>query len=418
MTAAVVVDPFSTGKLLAAAFRSRGVEPIAVLTQPIETHYSGATFVRKDFADVLVARPGEMDILVAAVRELQPLCVVPGCESGVELADLLCAALRLPGNDPAFAHCRRDKFHMQQQLACAGLRSVAQLLVQDPAQAVGWSRAIGRASVVVKPRRSAGSDNVWLCKSEEDLCRRIDEVLRATTILGEENRQALVQEYVEGVEYVVDAVSQHGAITVTNACRYIKESWGGAFLYREVHLLHPDSPEVGPILEYHGRVLQALGIRHGASHAEIMMTQTGPVLIECGARLHGGVTIPELVGACLGRSPVDLLVASYVDSADEFAQRARLPDTYSYGAVFVLANRREGRVESLEGVLRPRLLHCEHAAHINVCVGDWVRQTVDLYSSPGWIALQAPHPAMLARDLQELRTLEAQNRLICITSGA
>ena len=44
-------------------------------------------------------------------------------------------------------------------------------------------------------------------------------------------------------------------------------------------------------------MLDALGIRFGPAHTEVMLTATGPVLVESGARMHGSVP-DEIVDRC------------------------------------------------------------------------------------------------------------------------
>lgn len=418
MKYAVIVDPFSTGKLLAHAFRSEGLQPVAVLTQPASAHYAGASFNANDFAAVLEAHcefPGRW---AEQVRRMEPLCVVPGCESGVEFADRLCAWLGLRGNDVGLASCRRDKLLMQQQLSRAGLASIGQRQVTNAAQALDWLASGARLPVVVKPLRSAGSDNVWLCRSARELEARVGQVLSSRTLLGEANASVLVQDHIPGVEYVVDAVSCNGVPFITNACRYVKEDATGAFLYREVHVLSPDAPELRPLLAYHGDMLDALGIRFGASHAEIMLQGDSPVLIECGARLHGGVTVPQLVQRCCGRSQVEALVVSHADPDRFLREYADPPVFRRHAAVFVLANKSAGRVAGVASLTEPGVLRCEATMHLNVRVGDTVQRTVDLYTSPAWIALVADDFASIAEDIATLRQLEAANRLVLIDAQA
>lgn len=54
--------------------------------------------------------------------------------------------------------------------------------------------------------------------------------------------------------------------------------------------LRPSNTPLGKELKkYADKVLNALGIRQGPSHMEIMYNnQTGPCLVEVGARCHGG----------------------------------------------------------------------------------------------------------------------------------
>jgi len=58
----------------------------------------------------------------ARLRELGVSSVLAGSESGVELADRLCAILGTPGNGWRRSHARRDTFEMTQALRAADVR--------------------------------------------------------------------------------------------------------------------------------------------------------------------------------------------------------------------------------------------------------------------------------------------------------
>merc|ERR1712178_394386 len=52
-------------------------------------------------------------------------------------------------------------------------------------------------------------------------------------------------------------------------------------------MLPPDGPEQDALTSYVFRVLDAVGLRFGPCHTEVMMTPRGPVLVEVNARMHG-----------------------------------------------------------------------------------------------------------------------------------
>jgi hypothetical protein len=55
------------------------------------------------------------------------------------------------------------------------------------------------------------------------------------------------------------------------------------------------------------RCLDALGIAHGPTHAEVMMLADGPCLVEVGARFHGvGATWVLPANECIGYNQVKI----------------------------------------------------------------------------------------------------------------
>ncbi len=63
---------------------------------------------------------------------------------------------------------------------------------------------------VVKPVESAGSDDVFLCESKDDVKNAFERINGKINGLGQKNDAVLVQEFLDGTEYVVDSVSLDG----------------------------------------------------------------------------------------------------------------------------------------------------------------------------------------------------------------
>ncbi|MDQ6899669.1 MAG: hypothetical protein M3072_09195, partial [Candidatus Dormibacteraeota bacterium] len=89
---ALVVDPYSSGSLLAPAFREAGIAPVALLTSPSSPAVVASSYRPGDFGAVVV-HAGSLSETIDRVRALGPHWVFAGCETGVELADQVAAAL-------------------------------------------------------------------------------------------------------------------------------------------------------------------------------------------------------------------------------------------------------------------------------------------------------------------------------------
>ena len=109
-------------------------------------------------------------------------------------------------------------------------------------------------------------------------------------VLGLTNYSVLLQEYLAGDEYVVDTVSRDGVHKCVALWKYDKRVYNGApVVYYGMQLLAIDSePRLAEMVGYTASVLDALGIRHGCCHTEIMLVERGPVLVEVNCRIHGG----------------------------------------------------------------------------------------------------------------------------------
>lgn len=406
----VVVDPYSSGAALPAMLRRTGLRPVTVAAYPPP-------------APVLAAAPGVPDLdlrlgpgdtpeqVAAALRPRRPVAVVPGTESGVPLADALAAALTPAlANDPATAAARRHKGRMVAAVRAAGLPVIRTVTSGDPAEVGRWLTANGLlgAHLVVKPPASAGTDGVTLVRGGAGWRAAMAALQGRRNLMGLVDHEVVVQERVTGTEYVVDTFTADGRHTVTNICRYAKTATdGGGMVYESMEFLpyagrgHPE------LVDYVTGVLDALGVRFGPAHSEVMMTGSGPLLIETGARL-AGAGLPGATRLATGDSGADRLIARLTgrpSPADYRLERCVLV------AYFVV--RSAGVLRNVAAYERVRALPtCRHL-RVNVRDGDRVPATSDLMSTLGlgWAVLAHRDPARVAADHAALRELEAEVRI-------
>ena len=131
----MIVDPFSTGAHLAAAVCAAGYKcarvfsiwdsPVAALVQQGLALDFSATIQHNDN---LPNQDLATDETVAMLRALPfPIvAVIPGAETGVELADRLSHRLGLRSNGEAQSLARRNKYLMGEAVRNAGIRAVLQ----------------------------------------------------------------------------------------------------------------------------------------------------------------------------------------------------------------------------------------------------------------------------------------------------
>jgi len=87
---AVIVDPFSSGMFYASAFKEVGVPVVTVLSREELPAVYIPTFHPEEYQEV-IKFTGDHKPVVERLIALQPRCILPGAETGVELADELAA---------------------------------------------------------------------------------------------------------------------------------------------------------------------------------------------------------------------------------------------------------------------------------------------------------------------------------------
>ncbi len=418
---ALVVDGYSTGQFYPASLKKKGLRPVHVASgaeknSPGLMEYVGNAEDRlRTEYEKLFHGWEDLGALKRHLADLEPAFVMAGCEIGVELTDILAEALGLPGNGTALSGARRDKLLMHQTLASSGLSHLASLATDQCDAAMAFAEGLGSWPVVVKPLRSAATEGVRLCRTPEELRTAFVDLVGSVTYFGELNARALIQECAMGREFAVNTVSREGRHVLSDLWEYRKiPSPGGAPLYDRTMLVRTLSEEHLAIIGYAYEVLDAFGIRFGPAHVEVMLTERGPVLIECGARPMGGAFPPDLLAESLGHTQIQWAVDSYCD-AEAFASHSAMPYQPMRSLwVKSLISTREGAIRSIPGIaLAARLPSARRGNFLEALTTGHLPRTVDLVTNSAHVFLCHTDEAVVEADWTTLRELEveAQNHL-------
>ena len=338
-----VVDPYSMGARLAPEFRKYGVPCVMVQSMASIPHYFYDSFVREDYADVIVHR-GDIVQTVRALAACGVQKVIAGHEIGVKLAGELGEAMGLLANGKARAEGWRHKYKMHQAVEAAGLPVPKQFCGDEVDELLRWVKAHGRWPVVTKPVESVGADGVQICFSEEEVRAACTAMLGQPNSIGLKNEEVLVQEFMSGPKYIVDMVSHGGQHCVAAMWRYTETEVDPRKVGIDGYEILPYEGEPQPeMLEQTRRILDALQLHDGPSHTEFVMTKKGVRLLEVGARLHGGHRWMTLAKQCTDRMMVEMAVAQVVDG-ESFLRRYSAPYTLHKHGMFLWEFLRKGEV--------------------------------------------------------------------------
>ena len=326
--AVVVVDTFTTGAMLANTLFKQGYQVICVLSGDLKDLLKmvpeglEVRFLATIVYDIELEDSTNISNIIRLIRELniEVVAVFAGAETGVELADTLSEVLHLRTNGIALSEARRNKYVMGETIRSAGLRAVKQLRATTWIEIESWLSEWNPNpfKVIVKPMDSAGSDDVTLCLSWEEVRNAFGNIMGKVNGLGIVNKAVLVQEYLEGQEYVLDMVSRDGEHKVAAIWAYDRRPINGAgFVLFGQRLLTADEPHCRELIDYQKRVITALGIRNGPTHGEVKWCKGEPVLVEVGARCHGGDGLwVGLATECFGYNQVQCTIDAYLKPED------------------------------------------------------------------------------------------------------
>lgn len=198
--------------------------------------------------------------------------------------------MNLPGNSIACTDKSTNKFAMRNALSENGIPCPKYILADDT---VDLDNMDVEYPVIVKPTDRSGSRGVTKLKSKSGLMAAIT----SARDVGFE-KKAIVEEFIEGKEYSVECISfagKHTLLAIT------EKFTTGSPNFIETGHFEPaplDDKTTANVRDIIYRALDALEIRNGASHSEIMIQSDGAVkIVEIGSRMGGD---------CIGSSLVHL----------------------------------------------------------------------------------------------------------------
>jgi hypothetical protein len=415
--AIAIVNPYSAGARLASAFQKRGIDVYSLLAGGEPCELLKKTHRPDDFREERAVPEGAAPAdVVAWLRERRVAHVLAGAEGSVATADALSEALGLStSNGTALSEPRGNKLAMAKRFAEAGLRTIptvatSHLETHGVKEAREWLR---NGPVVVKPVHSAGTEDVYLCKDIAAIEQAIARIVGKVNVIGLRNREAVLQPFVHGTEYNIDVVVSNGVPRLAWIWRYhLTPSPTSAHVVDYVDLVDPESDEAKRIGDILFRAAEALGIRWGPLHLELFVDSEGPILLEAGARIGGG--LGPLTAAATDVDVWELVAEAYL-SPDEFARNAhRAYRKFKHARYVALSNFAPNRVmyrpdasieDSPERLLRT--LPSFHGVSFLRPHGAPVPITGSIPTALGFLELLAEDPATLDRDLAQLRRWEA-----------
>ena len=348
-----------------------------------------------------------LDLAVELAAERPIAAVVPGLEYAVPAAAALAAKLGLPGATESAAQALRDKVRLREVAGAGGVRNPRWREVFGPEDILAFA---GEGPVVVKPANRQASVGVQLLDSVDAVTAA--EAWERTSGAAEYeqvpdrplNWRFLAEERLRGPEYSIEALVRDGEIIFENVTA--KTVIEGPYPVELGHLLPaPLDPDTQAAFGTAIRALvAATGFRTGILHAEWILTESGPTLVECAGRCPGDylIDLNDLAyGTKIRVALIDLLAGRPV-ALPRSAQRT--------SAIRFLAAA-PGTVTGVTGVDAAKGLPGVHDVEVDVEVGQEVRPWASSWDRAGHVIATGPDAAATRQ-----RVLDA-DAAIRITTG-
>jgi biotin carboxylase len=209
--------------------------------------------------------------------------------------------LCLPGLPGATANAFHDKLLMRVKADAAGLHVPEFVHTLNHADIAGFLERVP-SPWMLKPRADAASIGIQKLHTADEVWRAIEQ-LDASQRIKDRAAFYLLERYVAGDVFHVDALTKDGQVIFANASRYwrppVEVAHGGG-VFRSSTLPRGQREEKA-LLQFNRKIIKALGLTHGASHAEFIRSAADGqfYFLEIAARV-GGAFLAECVEAASG----------------------------------------------------------------------------------------------------------------------
>lgn len=398
-----IVDAFGVGGVYVSKLKIMGCNCIHIQSTPYVPKVFLSSFSTQEYLCNIIYTGNNLKEIIKKLKKYNTKYVIAGVEPGVELADLLSYKMGLPTtNGVTLSSARRNKFNMIEALKKQGLRTVEHIKSNKLMEILNWVKQLDRWPVVLKQLKSAGNEKVFFCHREQEVVSAFEAIMYSIDVFGNQNKEVLVESYLQGEQYLINVVTCKG-------CHILSDIWfcekividNKNVMFDRIRLLPGKFNFKKEIVEYTFKALDALGIKYGPSHSEIMLTKDGPVLIESAARIMGSID-PLFITQALGRSQVELTLDSYLYPQKLPKRNLRTYHLRKHLLFKFIISSQEGEIKKINFLEEIKKLESFKRMDIKVQIGSKLKKTTDLFTSPGVIYLSHENEGVVLQDYQRI----------------
>lgn len=248
--------------------------------------------------------------------------------------------------------------------SCGSAAGAAEKLLKD----AGFSSF----PLVIKPCDNMGGRGCRMINSAAGLPEAVADALKYSR-----SGRAILEDYMEGPEFSIDALVFNGEVTITGfADRHI---YFPPYFIEMGHTMPTDIPQKdwNALAECFQKGIKALGLTHGVAKADIKLTSRGPMIGEIAARLSGGYmsgwTFPYASYMDLTKQAMLLALGEEPEEIMQKRVKTDIPGVYTVPTYQVSAERAwlsiPGKVKAVTG-LKDADCNCVHEIFPRVFEGD------------------------------------------------
>lgn len=235
-----------------------------------------------------------------------------------------------------------------------------------------------KSKFVIKPVNSQGSKAVFIVNlretSIETLKAHVEDAIKESLDHG-----ILIEEFIEGYEVAVESYVDDGE--VYNLVLSQKEHFAGnnCLDSRVNFLAEIDADLESKIFDLNTQIIQELGLEFGITHAEYMIQDNTPYLIEVAARGAGSGVSGKIV-PYLAEFDSNLALIKRVFKENNGITKSDYKNRF---AILDFFKFKPGKVKEVQ--IDPKIYELSLDFNLNIREGDLIEQSRDSRSRPGYI---------------------------------
>lgn len=292
--ALLIIDPLVSTNYLLGGFKEKGFSIVTLFTflSPEEVKIE----LPKGLSDVVIFSQHDLSRDIKAIKdqtkEYHLVAGFYGDEASIDYSDQILHAF-FPGiaNNPKTSLYRYDKYVGNEIMRANNMpyirqESIAGKLDKQDKISIASRFYQQYKNIVIKPSNQSGASlGVYSPQSIKEIATYFD---HNDHFYYNRPGDYVVQEKMTGSEYFVDVASYDGEHFVTSIGQHHKKLINGQFQHMYFNIFNVLSAELELIKDYAIQVLNALEMRTGLSHLEIMLAENHHCyLIELNPRISG-----------------------------------------------------------------------------------------------------------------------------------
>ncbi|MCB9073134.1 MAG: hypothetical protein H6623_05900 [Bdellovibrionaceae bacterium] len=163
------------------------------------------------------------------------------------------------------------------------------------------------------------------------------------------------------------------------------------------------------LIAYTKKALDAVGLKNGPAHNEVMMTEKGPMLVEINARM-GGSAAPILNRECVGRGQLDIMMDVLLEPSKFLSYHHEPYKIQKHGLAVYFISSDDKHTVNADAAEKIKALPSCYSLRL-ASPGTKLAKTVDMFTMPGMIELVSEDKNQLWKDYEFIRAQEESGHL-------